>query len=149
MPSLIGNKPNQVPTNADLGRQAFLDVPQSGDSLNPMGYVTGAGGAVTQATSKSTGVTINRPSGQITVNNAALASGAVVSFTVTNSCVRTTDNIVLTMRQDGTTNLANYQVWALAAIADGSFVICLRNIGGASLSESPIINFAVVKSVAA
>lgn len=149
MPSLIGNKPNQVPTNGDLGRQAFLDVPQSGDSLNPMGYLTGAGGAVTQATSKGTGVTINRPSGQITVNNAALAAGAVVSFTVTNSCARSSDNIVLTMRQDGTTNLANYQVWALAATADGSFVICLQNIGGASLSESPIINFAIIRGATA
>lgn len=28
MPSLIGNKPNQVPTNGDLGKLAFLDRPQ-------------------------------------------------------------------------------------------------------------------------
>jgi hypothetical protein len=27
MPSLIGQKPNQVPTNADLGPHAFLDRP--------------------------------------------------------------------------------------------------------------------------
>lgn len=27
MPSLIGNKPNQVPTNQDLGPHAFLDRP--------------------------------------------------------------------------------------------------------------------------
>jgi hypothetical protein len=27
MPSLIGNKPNQVPTNGDLGREAFVDRP--------------------------------------------------------------------------------------------------------------------------
>jgi hypothetical protein len=27
MPSLIGNKPNQVPTNSDLGILAFQDTP--------------------------------------------------------------------------------------------------------------------------
>jgi hypothetical protein len=35
-----------------------------------IGYVSG--GAVTQATNKSTGVTLNTPSGQITMNGAAL-----------------------------------------------------------------------------
>ena len=39
-----------------------------------IGYVSG--GAVTQATSKSTGVTLNKPCGAITTHNAALADGA-------------------------------------------------------------------------
>ena len=39
-----------------------------------IGYVSG--GAVTQATNKSTAVTLNTQGGQITMNNAALADGA-------------------------------------------------------------------------
>ena len=38
------------------------------------------GGTVTQATNKSTGVTLNTESGQITMNDAALAAAAEVSF---------------------------------------------------------------------
>ena len=49
------------------------------------------GGTVTQATNKGTGVTLNTQSGQITMNNAALADAAEVSFTVTNSKIAATD----------------------------------------------------------
>ena len=37
------------------------------------GYVTGEGGAVTQATSKSTAVTLNKKCGTVTMNGAALS----------------------------------------------------------------------------
>src|SRR5882672_9299987 len=37
-----------------------------------LGYATGAGGAVTQATDKSTAVTLNKICGAITMNGAAL-----------------------------------------------------------------------------
>ena len=40
------------------------------------------GGTVTQATNKSTGVTLNTESGQITMNNAQLDAGTEVTFTV-------------------------------------------------------------------
>lgn len=119
------------------------------DASGGIGYQAGSGGAVTQATSKGTSVTLNKPSGQITMNNAALAAGAIAAFVVNNSLMKSTDSVVLTMKQDGVTNLANYNVWPLAASADGSFIVCIRNIAGASLSEAPIINFAIVKGAAA
>ena len=53
------------------------------------------GGAVTQATSKSTGVTLNKPCGAITMHNASLAGDAEVSFTVTNSEVAATDVVLV------------------------------------------------------
>jgi hypothetical protein len=37
-----------------------------------LGYTSAANGTVTQATSKTTGVTLNTSTGQITTNNAAL-----------------------------------------------------------------------------
>jgi hypothetical protein len=48
-----------------------------------IGYVSG--GAVTQATNKSTGVTLNTASGQITMNGAALLDDTNVNFTVTTA----------------------------------------------------------------
>ena len=49
-----------------------------------VGYATGAGGAVTQITSRTTGVTLDKTTGSITLVRAA-GSPTLASFTVTNS----------------------------------------------------------------
>lgn len=107
-----------------------------------LGYGTGAGGAVTQITSRTTGVTLNKTAGAITLF-AAAGSATWGSFTVTNSTVAAGDTIVLSVKSS--TNLYLTQVTAVAA---GSFQISFATTGGTA-SDSPIINFAVVKSVAA
>ena len=48
------------------------------------------GGTVTQSTNKTTGVTLNAASGQITMNGAELAGAAEATFTVTNSEISST-----------------------------------------------------------
>jgi hypothetical protein len=107
-----------------------------------VGYTAGAGGTVTQATSKSTGVTLNRPSGEITMNNAALASGAVVSFTLTNSCIEAGDTLVL----NHVNVLSGTGFYMLNAIcAAGSATIYVRNAGAVSLSEAIVLRFALIK----
>ena len=115
-------------------------------SGGPIGYATGAGGTVLQGTSKSTGVTLNNRCGQITTNNAALAGGAKVSFTVTNSTVGATDVPLVCVTSGGTANA--YRA-AVTAVAAGSFAITLENITGGSLSESPVISFIVLQGVTA
>lgn len=109
-----------------------------------LGYGTGAGGTVTQATSKSTGVTLNKVCGQITMNNAALAAGASVSFTVTNSAVAATDLVAVAIASGATPN--SYTV-TVSAVAAGSFNIMVHNVSGGSLSEAIVISFAIVKAV--
>ena len=47
-----------------------LNRPLLGSAGSAVGYSTGTGGAVTQITSKATGVTLNKRCGQITLNNA-------------------------------------------------------------------------------
>src|SRR6185369_12062510 len=64
-------------------------------SSGGIGYETGAGGTVSQSTSKSTGVTLNKITGQITLNGAALAAGGIVSFVLTNSTIAATDQLIL------------------------------------------------------
>lgn len=115
---------------------------RSGHATNPSGYTTGAGGTVTQITSKATGVTLNKVAGQITMNNAALAGGAVVSFTVTNSAVVAVDAITVSVASGGTANAYRASVTAVAA---GSFNITVENLTGGSLSEAPVVNFLVWK----
>lgn len=106
-----------------------------------VGYTTGAGGTVTQATSKSTGVTLNKPTGTITLNNAALAADTTVTFTLTNSSIVSTDVINMNVISGGTPGA--YLLNARAA--NGSAVIEVRNITGGSLSEAIVILFVVVK----
>jgi hypothetical protein len=106
------------------------------------GYTAAAQGTVTQATSKSTGVTLNKSAGQITMNNAALAGATAVSFTLTNSLISTNDVLILNVGA-GATAVA-YTVYT-SSIAAGSAVITLRNMTAAtSLSEAVVINFALI-----
>ena len=109
------------------------------------GYITGEGGAVTQATSKSTAVTLNKKCGTVTLNNAALAADAIVSFTLTNSTIAETDVVVLNHASAGTAG--KYALNAQAAA--GSASINVTNISAGSLSEAIVIRFAVIKAVAA
>ena len=107
-----------------------------------VGYATGAGGAVTQATSRTTGVTLNKTTGAITMFSTA-GSTTAATFTVTNSTVAATDVIIL--NQKSGTDLYDLMVTAVAA---GSFNLTFRTTGGTT-TETPVFNFAVIKAVAA
>ena len=109
------------------------------------GYITGEGGAVTQATSKSTAVTLSKKCGTITMNNAALAADSIVSFTLTNTTIAATDVVVLNHASGGTAG--KYVLNAQAAA--GSASINVTNISAGALSEAIVIRFAVIKAVAA
>ena len=106
-----------------------------------IGYTTGAGGTVTQLTNKSTGVTLNTITGQITVNAAALAAATTVSFVMTNSTIAAGDLLVMNHISGGTGGA--YGLTAQSAA--GSVTIYVRNITAGSLSEGIVIAFAVIK----
>jgi hypothetical protein len=105
-----------------------------------LGYGTGSGGAVTQATNKSTAVTLNKPTGQITMNNASLAAGASVVFTLSNTFVNSTTIPVVTT--DGYTN---YRVECAAVNGSGQAFIRVTNVSGSNLGDAVVINFAIIK----
>lgn len=111
-----------------------------------MGYGTGAGGTVTQITSKATGVTLNRPSGQITMNGAALAAATAVSFTLTNSVIGTTDVVYACI--DSAATAGAYTV-TVDAVGAGTCQISLRNHTAGSLSEAVVLNFVVLRAATA
>lgn len=106
-----------------------------------VGYSAGGGGAVTQITSRTTGVTLNAPTGAITLVSAA-GSTTPASFTVTDSKVAATDVIVL--NQKSGTDLYSLSVTAVAA---GSFTVTFNTKSGTT-TEQPVINFAVLKGAA-
>lgn len=106
-----------------------------------IGYATAAQGTVTQATSKSTGVTLNKSAGRITMNGALLAANTAVSFTLTNNLISTNDVIILNVSGGGTAGAYTTYVSSMTA---GSVVLTLRNMTGGDLSEAVVLNFAII-----
>jgi len=107
-----------------------------------IGYTAAAQGTVTQATSKSTAVTLNKAAGVITMNNASLATATNATFTLNNSFISANDTIILTIAS-GQATAGSYNVFA-NALAAGTVSITLRNISGGTLSEAIVINFAIL-----
>ena len=109
-------------------------------SSGVLGYTAAAQGTVTQQTSKSTAVTLNKSAGQITMNNASLGATTNVTFTLNNSLISANDVIVLNVN-GGTT--AAYNVYT-SVLGSGSASITLRNITAGPLSEAVVLNFALI-----
>jgi hypothetical protein len=114
----------------------------SSSGMAGVGYATGAGGTVTQATSRTTAVTIDKTCGSITMFSAA-GSLTAATFTVNNSTVAINDVVILNQRS-GT----NPYEFVVTAVAAGSFNINFRSIVGTA-TDAPVINFAVIKAVTA
>ena len=109
-----------------------------------IGYTAAAQGTVTQATDKTTGVTLNKGAGRITMNGAALAGNTAVSFTLTNSLISANDVIVVNVSAGGTA--AAYTTY-ISSMTTGSAVITLRNLTGGSLSEAVVLNYGILHCV--
>lgn len=105
-----------------------------------IGYATGSGGTVIQTPLRSSGVTINKPTGSITLAS-ALGTTSWGNFTVTNSTVAATDTIIVNQKS-GTDE---YQIFVTNIIA-GSFRITFATTGGTT-TEQPVFNFNVIKGV--
>lgn len=125
---------------------AYIDQDISGSAVietdGTLGYTANAQGTVTQLTSKSTAVTLNKSAGRITMNNASLATATNATFTLNNSLISVNDTFILTI-SGGQTTPGSYNVFA-NALAAGTVSITLRNISGGPLSEAIVINFAII-----
>jgi len=110
------------------------------------GYSTGAGGTVTQATSKATAVTLNKLTGEITLNAAALAAATVVTFVLNNSTAAAGDMLLVSHHSGGTVGpyLLNGRVTGAGVCS-----VSVRNTSAGSLSEAIVVKFAVIKAATA
>jgi hypothetical protein len=106
-----------------------------------IGYSAAAQGAVTQLTSKSTAVTLNKSMGRITMNAAALVQQTNVLFTLNNNLIGPNDIVIVSVSGGGTAGA----YWPyVASQTTGSAQIGLFNNTAGSLSEAVIINFAII-----
>lgn len=113
-------------------------------SDNELGYTAAAQGTVTQATDKSTAVTLNKSAGRITMNAASLGATTNVSFTLNNSLISANDTLILTI--SGGATVGAYNCW-VNSLSTGSASITLRNTTAGALAEAVIINFALIHCI--
>lgn len=104
------------------------------------------GGAVTQASSITTGVELNTMSGQITtVTGPSIAAGAEATFTVTNSKVVATDVVSVAVQDQFTDGLVAAVVSDVSA---GTFNVTITNLHASTAVSAGAakINFVVLKA---
>lgn len=129
-----------------IATQATSNVSITGGTIalasGSLGYATGSGGTVTQTIGKANNVTLNKITGEITMDASALAANTTVTFIMDNSTIAPGDRIVLNHVSGGTFGSYN-----LDARADfGAALIAVRNITSGALSEGIVIGFTVIKS---
>jgi hypothetical protein len=126
---------------------------RSTSSSAGVGYATGAGGVVTQATSRTTGVTLNAICGQITLFAAAITGHEADQFVLTNSAIEAGDVVVASIKSGVAAGTAKYYHVQVTAVAAGSCTISVGNIDNSTVpatgTDTPVITFAVIKAVAA
>lgn len=135
--------------NASIKFTSNAGVESTMATGNGIGYGTGSGGAVTQATNRTTGVTLNKLSGVITTNNASLAAEASADFVVTNSTVAIGDVPVVAVRSGSN---GGGTIVSVIGVAAGSFTIRVHNgnvAAGTAETGAILINFAVFKAASA
>lgn len=143
--ALVGGSSGQILANVNGAVAGTTTTWNSTDGTRhalPSGYGSGAGGAATQPTNKSTAVTLNSCCGQITMNAANLAAGALVTFTLTNNRIAATD--ILNVNHASVGVLGNYEIQARCA--PGSATISVRNVSGGDLAEAIVIAFELRKA---
>lgn len=137
-----------MPDPADIPSGFFISTDTNNRIAGApaIGFSASSYGTVTQGTSKTTAVTVNAKSGQITMHNASLASLATVQFTCTNSAISATDVVVVSVGTGGTAGA--YQAHCIT-VGAGTSVFRVSNVSGGALSEAVTINFAVIDTTAA
>lgn len=127
-----------------LGTAAVVANPIAGlgttVSQSGVGYSAGSGGSVTQATSRTTGVTLNKASGSITLFSTTTAANTPVSFTLTNSLVTANDVLMISLR----TSTSNNYFFSTKCAA-GSAIITINTPVAITTAEAPVINFVLLK----
>jgi len=107
-----------------------------------LGYATGAGGTVTQITSRTTTIILNKATGKITLFSVSQAADTTVVFTLTNSAIAATDLLAFSQIAGA---IGSYNITAVCGA--GTAQVSIRNVTPAAISEAPAFRFVVIKSV--
>lgn len=126
-------------TNGELYQNISTTIGAPNWQHRGTGYKSGSGGAVTQITSRATGVTLDTRVGKITTTADSLAAVTSATFIVTNSTVAATSNVIVTKVSGDADTIVN-----VGATAAGSFSVTLFNTHASGAdTTATVLNFEV------
>lgn len=145
--TVVGTSDSQTLTDKTL-TSPVINNPTGTMTLaaGTLGYAAGNGGTVTQLTNKSTAVTLNKMSGQITMAAGNILAAGRAIFTLNNSLIEAND-FPWAQRKSGGTDSA-YRVWVDSSAA-GTAQIVVENRTAGTLDEAVVIEFIVFKGAVA
>jgi hypothetical protein len=115
------------------------------------GYTTGAGGTVTQLTSRTTGVTLNQACGEITLFAGSLAGHEADEFALTNSEIAASDVVIVNIKSGAAAGTRKYYTITVTSVSAGSCTISIGNNDNGALpatgTDTLVLSFAVIKGV--
>ena len=116
-----------------------------------LGYATGTGvgSTVAQATNRSTAVTLNKLTGQITMMATSLAISTNAVFVVNDTLVRAADVVIVNVSGQAAGRTGTPLAWVTNIVDSTSFEITVRNTHAATAdTTNDVINFAIIKGSA-
>ena len=121
------------------------------EAVTSIGYAGGSGGTVTQATSRTTGVTLNKITGEIVLFATTISGHDADEFTLTNSTIEANDVLILCIKSGCAAGTRKFYQVHVVAVSAGSCVISVGNIDNATVpstgTDAPVIQFVVLKGV--
>jgi len=149
---LSGNTLSSTDTNGNV----LLTPNGTGQVLatKALGYGgAGTGGAVTQLTSRTTGVTLDKLTGEITLVAGTLSNHGADEFTLTNSTIGANDVVIVNIKSGLQAGSRKYYQVQVVAVAAGSCVIALANTHNGTTppsgTDTPVLQFSVIKGAIA
>lgn len=140
-------------TSTLTGAVTFKDSAKSDSATAGIGYATGAGGTVTQLTSRTTGVTLDKICGEIVLVAGTISGHEADKFVLTNSAIAATDVVVVNIKSGLAAGTAQYYTVNVVSVAAGSCTISVGNNDNSTIpasgTDTPVLSFAVIKAVAA
>lgn len=128
-------------TNGELYQNISATAGSPNWQIKGLGFKSGSGGAVTQITSRATGVTLSKRTGKITTTADSLAAATIATFIVTNTTVAATDTVILSKVSGDVDTFAWVNV-----VAAGSFSVSIYNSHASGADTTALVlNFTVVK----
>jgi hypothetical protein len=127
--------------NVTAGNVLSTETITSNSKTAGIGYRTGAGDVATQETSKSTPVTLNAVTGEITMSSAQLGGDSTVSFVLNNTAIANTDVMIVNQVSD-----ANIGVYSFNSRCNsGNALISVHNMTNTNRSDAIVLRFAVIR----
>ena len=117
------------------------------------GTTSGVGGTVTQTTSRTTGVTLDKICGEITLVAGTLSGHEADAFVLSNYWIGANDVVIVNIKSGVAAGTANYYTVNVVGVSAGSCTITVGNNDNGTIpttgTDSPVLQFAVIKATKA